>query len=751
MASKRNRIHNDSNHTEKGKNINDDLEVGDLESIFSNDSLKSLINEVKSENVTSLPKGEKHPDFGPDNNLDIKNTGMGSNAKVNDATKPEDHNDKSGMRNDTTISLGRLQEQKSLKKETKSFQFELSLDILDCLLKSLDFYVFLGSVEEQGEFYNPLLISLTLALFINLCSSMWRIREILEMGFVIKYGYSLRWKKGERIVGNKSGGQDPRVKRDIKVRLRRQKYLSSLQAFFSDLPWITIGIIQGSLYVLNTFGVLSIANSAFGFGMKFANIIELIKEGFKKRVPLYTVCPAEIKVGTGCSYDEDPEDAMETAYLNSISEIGEGRDPCLALIFMTANVEHEKALATFKKLTEGKVPFSGCTICRGAMMGSQCRQRSSMRLISIWTIYDPEGLYEVGMADLSQASGNSQLRRVVKQSVKVTDQVCRRKAMASPNNPVIQGKPSFIWINPPPGPEDVVITAVQEGIGSTDVEIIGGTSADNDVSGAWKQWNSSAGVVSNGLPYVIARCSAQLKGCAFTGYSATPKVGKVTEMKGPRHIITIDDKPAGEVYDEWTSGHFKDLWNDPEDSNILGPSSVYPLGQVVSQDWDKENVYRTLHPHLLVKKDKSVTVFSDVYEGQEICMMAGTRENIQTKISAVATHVLRSTGIPTSELRGALVVFCAGAMLYCGTDGVDVACGKLDQALGGVNYLGIHTFGEQGPFPDGSVRHGNLMFSALVFSSRRKVMKLSNLDSDEFVLETEPKFKEIALSGGIIG
>ena len=132
-------------------------------------------------------------------------------------------------------------------------------------------------------------------------------------------------------------------------------------------------------------------------------------------------------------------------------------------------------------------------------------------------------------------------------------------------------------------------------------------------------------------------------------------------------------------------------------------------------------------------------------------MMTGTTETIQTKISSVATNIMRSTGIPTSELRGALVVFCAGAMMYVGTEGMDVACSKLDLALGGVNYLGIHTFGEQGPFPDGSVRHGNLMFSALVFSSRRKIMKLSNVDSDEIVLETETKLKEIALNGGIIG
>ena len=109
------------------------------------------------------------------------------------------------------------------------------------------------------------------------------------------------------------------------------------------------------------------------------------------------------------------------------------------------------------------------------------------------------------------------------------------------------------------------------------------------------------------------------------------------------------------------------------------------------------------------------------------------------------------TGIPTSELRGALVVFCAGAMMYLEKNGMDIACGKLDQALGGVSYLGIHTFGEQGPFPDGTNKHGNLMFSALVFSSRRRVMLVSNVDTEEFVLETDPKFREIALSGGIIG
>ena len=38
------------------------------------------------------------------------------------------------------------------------------------------------------------------------------------------------------------------------------------------------------------------------------------------------------------------------------------------------------------------------------------------------------------------------------------------------------------------------------------------------------------------------------------------------------------------------------------------------------------------------------------------------------------------------------MVFCAGAMMYVGKDGMNAACGKLDQALGGANYLGIYFF-----------------------------------------------------------
>ena len=690
-----------------------------MEELTAEGLYKSL-STISLDSLNSKLDQKKRPTFNPKESyiLDLNDT----RKEAEISSKDSKDNNTASQANNINV-LERLEEYKAIKKEYKSFIFEVSMDFIDGLLKLLDVVIFLGIpilenyiplfagvYKEQLEYYYPLLIAFSIDVAIILSSSLWRIIEIYEMKFLMVHGYSSRWKKGDRIVSTGSGS-DPRVERDMKERIKIHKIISVIQGAISDIPWI----------------------------------------GLKKKPALFTVCPAEIRIGTFCSDEEDSEKAMESAYNGAKYEIGEEKEPSLVLVFMTANMDHEKALKKLDELTGGNVPYSGCTICRGAMTGTQCRQIDDMRLIGIWAISDPEGSYEIGMADLNNISAEMSSRTIVSDAVRQTYEDCKNIASKQPDNPVIQGSPSFVWINPPPGAEDEIIHAINEGIGDTYVEIIGGSSADNDVSGQWKQWNSRVGVVSNGLAYVIAHCSAQLKGCAFTGYSATPKVGIVTKMNGNRHIVTIDNKPAGEVYDEWTSGHFKELWKDPEDSNILGPSSVYPLGQVVSQDWDNEDVYRTLHPHLLVKKDKSVTVFSDVHEGQKICMMTGTTENIQTKISSVATYIMRSTGIPTSELRGALVVFCAGAMMYVGTDGIDIACSKLDQALGGVNYFGIHTFGEQGPFPDGSVRHGNLMFSALVFSSRRKIMKISNVDSEEIVLETDPKFKEIAMNGGIIG
>ena len=92
---------------------------------------------------------------------------------------------------------------------------------------------------------------------------------------------------------------------------------------------------------------------------------------------------------------------------------------------MTANMDHERALSRLNIITEGKViylfliytfnsnkftgkiQYSGCTISHGAMEGGFWRNTEELRITSIWAIHDPEGLYELGMADLNKESESS--------------------------------------------------------------------------------------------------------------------------------------------------------------------------------------------------------------------------------------------------------------------------------------------------------------------------------------------------------
>ena len=81
------------------------------------------------------------------------------------------------------------------------------------------------------------------------------------------------------------------------------------------------------------------------------------------------------------------------------------------------------------------------------------------------------------------------VQKIVQFEVKNTVARYKKKSQQNTKNAVIQGDPSFIWVNPPPGPEDEVLLGVQNGMGNTKVEIIGGSSADNDVTGKYRRFS----------------------------------------------------------------------------------------------------------------------------------------------------------------------------------------------------------------------------------------------------------------------
>ena len=79
-------------------------------------------------------------------------------------------------------------------------------------------------------------------------------------------------------------------------------------------------------------------------------------------------------------------------------------------------------------------------------------------------------------------------------------------------------------------------------------------------------------------------------------------------------------------------------------------------------------------------------------------------------MSTIAVALLEQAGLQSSQVAGALVIFCAGCMLTV-REQMDAVVDSLKRALPGVPFLGSFTFGEQGCLVGGENRHGNLMIS----------------------------------------
>lgn len=634
--------------------------------------------------------------------------------------------------------MARQKEKTRMDSSRKESQLEFGMDLLDVSVK-----LFVVAYYE-GDFLPYLAVLFSISAGLAAFGAFNRVREILDMKHVVNKGYSKRWQKKSRIQ-TAAGEEDPRIARDRARRTFRHLRFRSIQAFVADLPWIILNIIRLSVELRSDaaiVSVLSICIAGFGFGVKFASFLAFMKavlltDQQQDRSDVFEVLPADVTIGVGSSTKVDTVAAIQEAYIMARSRLG--NDPHFMIVTMTARHDHRAGLDKIAELAPNSV-FCGGTTCQGVMVKDKS-VRDDHHVVAVWALCDPDGHYETSIMTYNDS------KNIELDSANAARR-CRSRAKKHLEEKNILITPSFVWLTSAPGPEDRLLSGMMDYFGDT--PLIGGSSADNDITGKWKQWCSQADgpplMEDNGCSFAICYCSAIVQSQLFTGYSPTGKTGIATKTDGLRHILEIDNEPASQVYNRWTGGEFSDMLKDPVDSNILGPSSLYPLGQLCGEHEDGEAFYRSMHPHLLKKDTSSLTLFSDVSQGEEVIMMSGTKENVVNRIAGVASHVVRSGGFSLQEIRGSLIIFCAGCMMFA-SDQMDQAATKLSVALGGTPFLGMHTFGEQGQFSDGVSRHGNLMFSALVISSRRRTLKVLNVDTGKTLLETDPEFVEIIKSG----
>jgi hypothetical protein len=268
----------------------------------------------------------------------------------------------------------------------------------------------------------------------------------------------------------------------------------------------------------------------------------------------------------------------------------------------------------------------------------------------------------------------------------------------------------FAVTHPTPGEEELLLAGIYSRLDRL-TPIIGGSAADNDLSGQWSTWTHQF-VSRNGA--VLGLCDWPWKIAINyqSGYLPTAKRGKVTRADG-RRLYEIDGRPAAEVYDEWMGGKLKQFF--AKGANVLAHTTMSPLG-VTRGLFGGIEAYVLIHPEQVIAEDRSLTLFTRVKVGEDLVMMTSSADALVARGANVARLALGRAGLKPDQIVGGLLVYCGGCTLAI-QDRMPEMLTEFERVLGKAPYVGYFSFGEQGCVLPRQVDHGNLMASVLLLSA----------------------------------
>lgn len=383
-------------------------------------------------------------------------------------------------------------------------------------------------------------------------------------------------------------------------------------------------------------------------------------------------------------------DATDKAIAEALALLGD-IEPSFLVLHMAASHDAEDARAAIIAKFGHSIIVHGGTSCLGVMAGTGAYIENGVGL-GIAAFEDPDGDFGTGIEDIGEDP--------IAAAAKAT-----RAALAQAGR--VGEAPEVIWLTAAPGAEEAVISGVESVVGKGCL-IVGGSAADNSISGDWFVFDRTDRH-TNGVIISVMFPSGSCASAYQSGYAPTNKSGIATKTAG-RRVYEIDGTPARQVYAGWTGGAIcSSTPSDPE--TILADSTFSPMGRRGAEVADVP-FYLLAHP-ATAHPDDSIEFFADIEEGEELHLMSGSVESLTSRAGRVATQAVEQTDGPVA---GALVIYCGGCMLAVQDHMNDVASG-IDKALNGAPFLGIFTFGEQGPVLNSDNRHGNLMISCVTFGS----------------------------------
>jgi len=358
--------------------------------------------------------------------------------------------------------------------------------------------------------------------------------------------------------------------------------------------------------------------------------------------------------------------------------------PSLMLLYFTQAHDGEVLREAFKRQFPS-TRLLGCSSCGGVMteMGHHARDGYGL---AVALFYDHKGAFGVAGASGDEVDVRQLLRRAMSD--------CGRPGEL----------PQLILFHASPGNEEGLLAGIESELGGS-VPVVGGSAADNSVSGQWQLcWDDA--VTQDGIALAVLYPDCQLAFQFHSGYVPAEFSGKITGCDG-REVLTIDNQPAADVYARWCGR--EQPW--PVGPIIL-ETTLAPLARQMGI-LDGVPYYKLSHPEA-VTANGGLRLFTDVTQGERLLLMYSSQEGLLQR-SLNAMRIEPGYGVDvTLEPIGALIIFCAGCRLALG-DMLGQFVEQSQARLGNIPFITPFTFGEQGRLPNGELAHGNLMVSSVIF------------------------------------
>ncbi len=404
----------------------------------------------------------------------------------------------------------------------------------------------------------------------------------------------------------------------------------------------------------------------------------------------------KVEIGYGWSIQDSERLAAAEAVKKMQST---ARAPKLVVLYTTVGYDLTTLLTEVRTQSAGSIVF-GITSCHGVVTrdGVHVGKKGSLALLGIQSDEMTVGLAgrNVKTPELAAAAVNDAVEEALLTSGK------RGKE-----------KPSMILLGTTPGLEDRSLEALQHIFGK-ETPIYGGTAADNAMDGKWAAFANDQ-IIRSGVSVALVYTRGKIAhayGCGYTPAKSTPakpKEGLATATEG-RTLLSLENKPAADVYNEWTNDLLKDALL--KGGSIVSQTTLAPLARRFKVKG--EDVFLSLHPASLDLQTKSLGLFAEVPAGETLFLLQGDVPSLLNESAVTATRALQDANAAPSQIAGGLQVFCAGTMMAIQPQ-VDQIVPPLNAALGNAPFIGAFTFGEQGPiWGHGSVQ-GNLMNSMVLF------------------------------------